>query len=169
MELNGLHERIKAVRKSLTPKVSQTAFAEMLGTTRAAIAPYERGIVTPSDTFIQLLCAKFNISEEWLRTGKEPMYKSDIDAQVDAYTRGYALDAEEREIIRYFLNLNPPERAAMIAHVEKLADAIRADKSEMVVASKARPELEFFYQQLLEMQPGLVGGKLPDDGFYFAG
>ena len=126
MESNGLHERIKAVRKSLVPKVSQTAFAEMLGTTRAAIAPYERGIVTPSDTFIQLLCAKFNISEEWLRTGAGSMHKSDIDAQVDAYTRGYALDAEEREIIRYFLNLNPPERAAMIAHVEKLADAIRA-------------------------------------------
>ena len=37
------------------------------------------------------------------------------------------------------------------------------------LARKARPELEFFYQQLLEMQPGLVGGKLPDDGFYFAG
>ena len=126
MESNGLHERIKAVRKSLVPKVSQTAFAEMLGTTRAAIAPYERGIVTPSDTFIQLL----NISEEWLRTGKEPMHKSDIEAQVDAYTRGYALDAEEREIIRYFLNLNPSERAAMIAHVENLADAIRAARPQ---------------------------------------
>ncbi len=94
------------------PKVSQTAFAEMLGTSRRAITTYETGVVVPSDTFIQLLCAKFNISEEWLRTGKEPMHKSDIEAQVDAYTRGYPLDAEEREIIRYFLNLKPPERAA---------------------------------------------------------
>lgn len=130
MESNGLHERIKAVRKSLTPKVSQTAFAEMLGTSRRAITTYETGVVVPSDTFIQLLCAKFNISEEWLRTGAGSMHKSDIDAQVDAYTRGYALDAEEREIIRYFLNLNPPERAAMIAHVEKLADAIRAARPQ---------------------------------------
>lgn len=130
MDSNGLHERIKAVRKSLTPKVSQTAFAEMLGTTRRAITTYETGVVTPSDTFIQLLCAKFNISEEWLRTGAGSMHKSDIDAQVDAYTRGYALDAEEREIIRYFLNLNPSERAAMIAHVEKLADAIRAARPQ---------------------------------------
>lgn len=130
MESNGLHERIKAVRKSLTPKVSQTAFAEMLGTSRRAITTYETGVVVPSDTFIQLLCAKFNISEEWLRTGAGSMHKSDIDAQVDAYTRGYALDAEEREIIRYFLNLNPSERAAMIAHVEKLADAIRAARPQ---------------------------------------
>lgn len=130
MDSNGLHERIKAVRKSLTPKVSQTAFAEMLGTTRRAITTYETGVVTPSDTFIQLLCAKFNISEEWLRTGAGSMHKSDIDAQVDAYTRGYALDAEEREIIRYFLNLNPSERTAMIAHVENLADAIRAARPQ---------------------------------------
>lgn len=130
MESNGLHERIKAVRKSLMPKVSQTAFAEMLGTSRRAITTYETGVVVPSDTFIQLLCAKFNISEEWLRTGAGSMHKSDIDAQVDAYTRGYALDAEEREIIRYFLNLNPSERAAMIAHVENLADAIRAARPQ---------------------------------------
>ena len=130
MDSNGLHERIKAVRKSLTPKVSQTAFAEMLGTTRRAITTYETGVVTPSDTLIQLLCAKFNISEEWLRTGAGSMHKSNIDAQVDAYTRGYALDAEEREIIRYFLNLNPSERAAMIAHVEKIADAVRAARPQ---------------------------------------
>ncbi|MDO4637670.1 MAG: ABC transporter substrate-binding protein [Lautropia sp.] len=50
---------------------------------------------------------------------------------------------------------------------EGIADAIRADNADMVVASKARPELEFFYRQLMSMQPGLVGGKLPDDGFYF--
>lgn len=130
MESNGLHERIKAVRKSLMPKVSQTAFAEMLGTSRRAITTYETGVVTPSDTFIQLLCAKFNISEEWLRTGAGSMHKSDIDAQVDAYTRGYALDAEEREIIRYFLQLAPSDRAAMIAHVEKLSDAIRAARPQ---------------------------------------
>ena len=49
MESNGLHERIKAVRKSLMPKVSQTAFAEMLGTSRRAITTYETGVVVPSE------------------------------------------------------------------------------------------------------------------------
>lgn len=126
----GLKDRLREIRKNLPKKTTQEAFAESLGTTRNAIASYELGKVIPTDTFIQLLCAKFNISEEWLRTGAGSMHKSDIDAQVDAYTRGYALDAEEREIIRYFLNLNPPERAAMIAHVEKLADAIRAARPQ---------------------------------------
>ena len=50
---------------------------------------------------------------------------------------------------------------------EAVTDAMRADKAELVPASQARPELEFFYRQLMEQQPGLVGGKLPDDGFYY--
>ena len=126
----GLKDRLREIRKNLPKKTTQEAFAESLGTTRNAIASYELGKVIPTDTFIQLLCAKFNISEEWLRTGAGSMHKSDIEAQVDAYTRGYTLDAEEREIIRYFLNLNPSERAAMIAHVENLADAIRAARPQ---------------------------------------
>ena len=125
-----LKNRLKKIRKVLPQKTSQEKFAVLLGTTRNAIASYESGKVVPSDTFIQLLCTKFNISEEWLRTGKEPMHKSNIEAQVDTYTRGYALDAEEREIIRYFLKLKPEDRAAMIAHVEHLADAIRSARAE---------------------------------------
>ncbi len=51
---------------------------------------------------------------------------------------------------------------------EGVADAIRATRSTMqwVDGAAARPELEFFYQQLLDRQPGLVGGKLPAAGFY---
>ena len=130
MDSNGLHERIKAVRKSLTSKVSQTAFAEMLGTTRAAIAPYERGIVTPSDTFIQLLCAKFNIDEHWLRTGEGEMYKNDLDAQVEAFAQKYVLTEEDREIMRYFFRLAPNDRKAMIEHVLSIADAIRSARAD---------------------------------------
>lgn len=82
---------------------------------------------------------------------------------------------EACEEAQQWCEANPDECGQIVARriemltPEGVADAIRADKSDMVVASKARPELEFFYQQLLEMQPGLVGGKLPDDGFYFAG
>lgn len=68
-----------------------------------------------------------------------------------------------------------PEACGAIAarHVDMLtpegvADAIRATQSTMkwVDAAAARPELEFFYQQLLDRQPGLVGGKLPAGAFY---
>lgn len=51
---------------------------------------------------------------------------------------------------------------------EGVADALQATRStmELVPAAKAKPDLEFFYQQLLQRQPGLVGGKLPTADFY---
>ena len=153
-----MKNRLKKIRKVLPQKTSQEKFAVLLGTTRNAIASYESGKVVPSDTFIQLLCTKFNISEEWLRTGKEPMHKSNIEAQVDTYTRGYALDAEEREIIRYFLKFKPEDRAAMIAHVEHLADAIRsaraeaAEKQQEAAAKQASEDKRTHAHRLLDAE-----------------
>ena len=34
-------------------------------------------------------------------------------------------------------------------------------------AADARPSLEAFYQALSELSPEVIGGKLPDDGFYY--
>ena len=50
---------------------------------------------------------------------------------------------------------------------EGVTDAVRADDAKIVSAKDARGELEFFYEKLMGMQPGLVGGKMPDEGFYF--
>jgi len=41
-------------------------------------------------------------------------------------------------------------------------------KMEIVPAADARADLEFFFSKLAEMSPDLIGGALPDDGFYFA-
>lgn len=49
---------------------------------------------------------------------------------------------------------------------EGVAAAIRAVPGDVAPAAQARDELEFFFQQLLARQPGLVGGKLPAAGFY---
>lgn len=37
---------------------------------------------------------------------------------------------------------------------------------EMVTATDARPELEAFFQRLAELSPEIIGGGLPDSGFY---
>ena len=121
----ALKERLRDVRKSLPQKTSQEAFAKLLGITRTAYNKYELGLVVPSDTFIQLLCTKFNIDEHWLRTGEGEMYKNDLDAQVESFAQKYILTPDEREIMRYFFQLAPKERTAMIEHVLGVADAIR--------------------------------------------
>ncbi len=49
---------------------------------------------------------------------------------------------------------------------EGVADAVRVDNAIFVTAQDARPELEFFFGLLHAKQPALIGGKLPDEGFY---
>lgn len=48
-----------------------------------------------------------------------------------------------------------------------VADAIAASPLQDVGASDARPELEFFFGKLHEANPALIGGKLPDEQFYW--
>ena len=136
MDSNGLHERIKAVRKSLTPKVSQTAFAEMLGTTRRAITTYETGVVTPTDTFIQLLCAKFNISEEWLRTGEGEMRQESETAMFSSFAQQYNLSEKERQAARYLLSLSSEDRQQILRVVEGLARAMQDDDAKKAEVEK---------------------------------
>ena len=137
-----MKNRLKRIRKVLPQKTSQEKFAVLLGTTRNAIASYESGKVIPSDTFIQLLCTKFNINEHWLRTGEGEMYKNDLDAQVEAFAQKYILTPDEREIMRYFFQLAPKERTAMIEHVLGVADAIRSARDAAAKEQHAAAEKE---------------------------
>jgi NitT/TauT family transport system substrate-binding protein len=49
---------------------------------------------------------------------------------------------------------------------EAVADSMAASQTRHVSASATKPELEFFFAQLHAKNPALIGGKMPDDGFY---
>lgn len=56
-----------------------------------------------------------------------------------------------------------------VLSAEAVADSIAVSQLAAVPAGAARAELEFMFGRLLAKNPALVGGKLPDDGFYAAG
>ena len=121
-----LKERLKKVRKSQPKKLTQSVFAEMLGTKRDTIANYEGGRVEPTDTFIQLLCTKFNINEHWLRTGEGEMKEAGAADIFAMFAAQHNLTPAEREVMRYCFFLPPADRAALLTHITNLADTIRA-------------------------------------------
>ena len=51
--------------------------------------------------------------------------------------------------------------------VEGLADSIPHVVFENVKAQDAQKDLEFFFEILKENDAKLIGGKLPNDGFYY--
>ena len=120
-----LHERIRDVRKSLKPKTSQSVFAEMLGTSRDTIANYEGGRVVPTDTFIQLLCTKFNVSDEWLRTGAGNMYVKSESSLVNALASQMNMSAEQRKLMEIFLTMSDEKRDSVSKAFFDFLDAAR--------------------------------------------
>lgn len=68
---------------------------------------------------------------------------------------------------------NPVEAGELVASKidlltpEAVTDSIAVTLFEATGAKAAREELEFFYQRLIDENPALVGGKLPDESFYY--
>lgn len=107
--MDELKDRIRAVRKQ-SPFKTQESFASALGTTRPAIASYELGKVVPSETFIQLLCSKFHISEKWLRTGEGSMKSESDEDMLDRIARELSLTPLQSEAFHYLMSLPDEER-----------------------------------------------------------
>ena len=68
---------------------------------------------------------------------------------------------------------NPEQAGELVAETidmltpQAVASSMAVSQLNAVNASEARTELEFFLQVLLDEAPALVGGKLPDNDFYY--
>lgn len=69
--MSTIGERLKQIRKD--SNLTQQKFAESLGLKQNTIATYEMDRTFPSDRTISDICRIFNIEEDWLRYGLEPM------------------------------------------------------------------------------------------------
>ena len=70
----NIGNRIKELRKSLAPGLSQTAFGEKLGLTRDMVNNLENERVEPTKATILLISKAFGVSYQWLKDGLGPMY-----------------------------------------------------------------------------------------------
>lgn len=67
-----MNQRILELRKSLN--LSQTDFGEQIGMKPSSISDIENNRVQISDRTIIAICSKFNVNEEWLKTGNGNMF-----------------------------------------------------------------------------------------------
>lgn len=129
--MNFLNERIKEMRKALN--LTQQEFADQLGVTRNNIAGYETGKRNPSSAAISLICSKFNVNEQWLRTGEGKMF---IEVpEEDVYNRAAASvfkedDATAIEGLKLYYSLSPEAKKAVRNYILQLADMIREHENK---------------------------------------
>ena len=125
------NERFKAVREHYG--LSMGAFGKKIGLGTSGVSAIEYGTRVVSEKHIKLICAAFpEISENWLRTGEEPMLLPPQDDQVlvDQLVRAYHGSPVLRAILTTYLQLDAPRRRLVEEVLEGFAAAVAKSRAE---------------------------------------
>ena len=98
--------------------MTKTAFAQKLNITQ----PYVSKLLktgSPSDRLIEDICEKFEISEEWLRNGTEPMHIQPETFSLDEFAAQHNVTDLEKEIIKTYFEIDPAIRRQILNHFKE--------------------------------------------------
>ena len=112
-----MNERLKLLRKTL--KLSQDAFAERIGMKGSSISLLESGGRNITEQVIKSICREFNVREEWLRNGEEPMFNSFPQTVLDELCEQYDLDTLDKQIVDIYISLPKQLRDSVKEHIKK--------------------------------------------------
>ena len=101
-----MNERIIELRKFLN--LSQTDFGKQIGISKSSVSDIEIGRISISERTIISICSKFNVNEEWLKTGNGNMF--------------IEYDKKHDEFFSVFQNLKEPLQDFLIRTASDLLD-----------------------------------------------
>lgn len=110
-----INERVKYFRKDVI-HMSQTEFANSLGMKQTGVSYMERDGSTVTDSNIKSICLIFNLNEDWLRYGTEPMYIQPDTFSLDNFIKEKGGTELEKEIVKTYFELDPEIRKAVMDH-----------------------------------------------------
>lgn len=100
-----MKERLIALRKHL--QMSQREFAKTLSLSQATYAPFESGRRSLRDIYVDLICQKHGINEQWLKHGIGDMLTEQSDKQL-------------QELLNVFDTLSPELQKLLLKQAKDL-------------------------------------------------
>ena len=131
-----IYERIIELRKEHLPKkrkkksITQNEFGELLGVSRSVIVNIEYNRVPIKDHMIKLICQTFNVNEEWLRNGTEPVFKEKNVVLAEEIANSFGLDDFSLKILKRFAKLSDEEQKKVI-EVANMLPKLLSDEEEV--------------------------------------
>lgn len=121
-----MNKRIALVRKQ--SKLNQQDFAEKIGLTKNYVSLMETGGRIPSDRTISDICRIFDVQEDWLRYGLEPMRaarskEEEITEMVGSALRGN--NDFKKAVVRMICSRSEEELKALEAALRAVYDNIK--------------------------------------------
>ena len=114
----NINERIKYFRKDIL-HMNQTDFAESIGMKQRGASGMEQDGATVTDRAIKSICLVYNLNEDWLRTGAEPMYIEEPTFILDDFLRNRGATDLELNIVKAYFELEPDVRRQLVEHFKK--------------------------------------------------
>lgn len=128
-----MNNRIKRVR--LESGLNMDKFGEKLGVSKSAVSQWESGANKISDMMIKSICREFDINEEWLRDGIEPMRLPADSFSLDDFIKSKGATGLELELIKTYFELDPQIRQTVISHFQNRLTASMRDADSAVYDS----------------------------------
>ncbi len=124
-----MQERIKMLREQLG--YSQEAFAKEVGLTKNYISLVENGKRTFAERTLKDICRKFDVREEWLRSGVGEMFIERLPE--DEYTRAALMLKKDNDklamqaVVEYW-KLSPQSKAAIKEYIMNIASKLKEEE-----------------------------------------
>lgn len=116
----NINERIKYFRTEISrnekgKNYSQRQFADKIGVSHGVINNIESNLVEAKDNVIKLICLTFNVNEDWLRNGNEPIFiENNNDIYINELVKKYNINSEEINILKRLINLDKNTRNKIV-------------------------------------------------------
>ena len=127
-----MKNRLKELRTVLG--LNQEEFASALKIGRSTIANYEAGTRAPVASVISLIIQKWNVNEEWLRTGEGPMFvdvsRADELQRLIEETMSDESGEIKRRIATAVLRLTPDQIRACTDWIKETFGLVEAPAAE---------------------------------------
>ncbi len=118
-----INERFKYLRSDILG-ISQQQMAEQLNMkSGSTILRYEKNTFNFNDRIISDICRVFDVSEEWLRTGVEPMFVLKPTDHLEMLADEFKLDDMSKYIIEQFIHMSENDRSVLFDFVSNLYNA----------------------------------------------
>ena len=124
-----MNSRIKMIRQN--EGLTQSQFADKIGLSRNYVAMIEIGQREPSDRTISDICRIFDIQEDWLRHGLEPMRAAKSREEEIADLVGSALTGSnefKRAVIKMICSRTDEELKTLEAALLAVYEGIKKDQ-----------------------------------------
>lgn len=140
------YERIRELRKKHL-NMSMESFGQKLGVSRDMIANIELNRLARPDqkmSLYKLICSTFNVREEWLLDGIEPMYIEPDSFSLDDYIKARGAEKLELEIVKAYFDLDPEIRKVAVSQFRsRLASAVAEDPALLIPETAEELERQY--------------------------